>query len=340
MTSLQETQHRGCADFFSDLPPELRMEILNQTPLQDIRHLITASPALLRIFQRHRASLLRHHLQDLLRIYGNEIIFPFVAFSMNLRVLRAQNKHLTGSELEEKLKPALNSIQSRECIKQPSTGYLNLPILEKAQNLVPELCRAFHTHRERLFFSTLESSSDFSLEKASWQIKFKFIERFLRFDCFCNMLYCRTHFLFGNLTDLKRRFSIPFLHRPPSPGRFSLHPNTIIQTILLGHQDLIRQLHRSLQSSQPNPLERPEGWKQDILTLRKDEFLERGGSQEMCYVLHLAMGGYPRFAMLKSLTAEEFEHYTLEEFYQVVTADPEREECVEQWLTDYDLHWQ
>ncbi|KAF5566044.1 hypothetical protein FPHYL_3957 [Fusarium phyllophilum] len=340
MTSLQETQHQGCADFFSDLPAELRMEILNQTPLQDIRHLITASPALLRIFQRHRASLLRHHLQDLLHFYGHEIILPFVAFTMDLRALRAQTQHLTASELEEKLKPVLNSIQSQECTKQPSTGYLNLPTLEKAQNLVPELCRAFYTHRERRFFSSLKCSSNFSLERASWQAKFRFIERFLRFDCYCNIFYCRTHYLFSNLTDLKARFSNPFLHHPPSPGRISYYTSTIIQTILLGHRDLILQLHRSLRARQPKPLERPEGWKQDLLTLRKDQFLDRCESQEVWYALHLTMGGYPQLAMLKSLTEEEFEHYTLEEFYQVVTADPERGECVYQWFTDHDVYWQ
>ncbi|KAF5594353.1 uncharacterized protein FSUBG_9455 [Fusarium subglutinans] len=317
MTSPQETQHQGCADFFSELPPELRMEILNQTPIQDIRLLISASPALLRIFQRHRASLLRHHLQYLLRFYGDKSILPFVVFTMDLRALRAQSQHLTASELEEKLKPALNSIQSRKCTRQPSAGYLDFQILEKAQNLVPELCRAFDTHQEGPYNSTPRPSSHFLLEEASWQVKFTFIEKFLRFDCYCNMFYYRTQSLFSISNRVETKLESPLLHHATnSVERF---PRTIISTLFKGYQDLISRLDYSLRSRQPNPGDTPESPNQNISTLQRNEFLDRDMPQEQSYLSHLIMGGYPLFEKLQSLTAEEFEHYTLKEFYQVVT---------------------
>ncbi|KAF5978741.1 hypothetical protein FBULB1_6058 [Fusarium bulbicola] len=320
MTSPQETQHQGCADFFSELPPELRMEILKQTPLQDIRRLISASPALLRIFQKHRASILRHHLQDLLQFYGDKSILPFVVFTMDLRALRAQSQHLTASELEEKLKPALNSIQSRKCTRQPSTGYLDFRILEKAQNLVPEHCRAFYAYQEGPYNSAPRPSSHFLLEKASWQVKFTFIERLLRFDCFCNMFYYRTQSLFSLSNRGETKLQSPLLHHPNnSVERF---PRTIISTLFKGYEDLINRLDSSLRSRQPNPVDTPDSTKQDISTLRRNEFLDRGMPQEQSYVTHLILGGYPLFAKLQSLTAEEFEHYTLKEFYQVVTVEP------------------
>ncbi|KAF5977921.1 hypothetical protein FCOIX_6253 [Fusarium coicis] len=337
MTSRQEAQHQRCEDFFSDLPPELRMEILNHTALQDIRHLISASPALLRIFQRHRASLLRHHMQELLQSYGDQRILPFVAFTVDLRTLRAQSQHLTASELEEKLKPALNSIESQECIRQPIAGYLDLPTLEKAQNLVPELCLAHHHHHECPHTSTQRPSSHFLLEKAPCYHKFRFVERFLRFDCYCNMFYYRTQSLFSPLNDVKTKFSSPFLHHPDvSVERF---PNTIIYTIFQRHRDLISRLDRCLRSRQPTLVEAPDSSKQDVSALRIREFLGRNMLQEAAYVLHLLMGGYPRFAMLNSLTAEEFEHYTLEEFYKVITAIPKVEEWFNHWYRDHDLVW-
>ncbi|KAF4501918.1 hypothetical protein FAGAP_1892 [Fusarium agapanthi] len=163
---------------------------------------------------------------------------------MDLRALRAEFQQLTASALEEKLKPALNSIISQECTRQPSTGYLYLPILEKAQNLVPELFRAFHTHQEQIY-----------------------------------------------------------------------------------------------RSRQPKPVETPESWKQGVLTVRGNEFLDRRPLQGQSYLIHLGLGGYPLFAKLQSLTAKEFEDYTVEEFHQVVTADPSREDWTEQWTRDHDLRW-
>lgn len=145
MTSLQTLQHQGCADFFSALAPKLRIEILDRTPLQDLRHLISASPALLSVFQRHRSSLLGHHVQDLLKFYVDKSLLPFAAITMDLRAIRAEYKDLTVSELEEKLKPALDSVISQEYPKQPTENYPALAVLEMAQNLVPELCRAFDT---------------------------------------------------------------------------------------------------------------------------------------------------------------------------------------------------
>ncbi|KAF5588158.1 hypothetical protein FPANT_6690 [Fusarium pseudoanthophilum] len=332
MTSLQETQHQGCEDFFSALPPEMRLEILKQTTLQDIRHLISASPALLRTFRRHRASLLRHHMQELLQVYGDERILPFVAFTMDLRALRAKSQHLTPSELEEKLKPALNSIESQECIRQPTTGYLDLPTLEKAQNLVPELCLAYRHHQEKHHTLTQRPRSHFLLEKAPCYHKLRFIEGFLRFDCYCNMFWYRNKSLFSTLNDVKTKFSSPFLHHPdPSVERF---PNTIISTICKGYRDRINQLHLPLLPRHLDPVDTPENW-----TLRRDKFLDQCVFPEAAYFLHLLIGGYPRFAMLKSLTAEEFERYIHEDFYQFITANPKAGQWINQWFRDHDLRW-
>ncbi|KAF5578498.1 hypothetical protein FPCIR_11539 [Fusarium pseudocircinatum] len=339
MTSRQETQHQGCTDFFLDLPPELRIEILNQTPLQDIRQFISASPALLGTFQRHRVSLLRHQLQNLLQVYGDERILPFAAFAVDLRALRAECQHLTASELEEKLRPALNSIDSEECIRQPSAGYLDLPTLEKAQSLIPELCLAYHHHQERAPSLTQRPSSQFLLEKAPYDDKFRFVERFLRFDCYCNIFYYGTQSLFSASRHVRTKFSSPFLLDRTSPIATERYPRTIISTIYKGHEDLINRLHRSLLLRQPKPVETPECWKQDVSTLRRNEFLDRSLYQERAYLFHLVLGGHPRFAMLKSLAAEEFEHYTLEEFYRVVTANPKQMEWLNQWLRDHRLRW-
>lgn len=324
MTSLQTLQPQGCADFFSALAPELRIEILDRNPLQDMRHLISASPALLSIFQRHRSSLLRHHVQHLLKFYGDESILPFVAFTMDLRALRAESQQLTASELEEKLKPALNSILSQECTRQPTESYPALIVLEKAQNLVPELCRAFCTHQERLHSKLL-------LEDAPWHAKFRFIETFLRFDCYCNMFSYRTKSLFSTLEHAKAKFIRPFLHCPAIP--IERYPRTITCTMFERHRCLISQLDNSLRSRQPKPVERPEIWKHDVSALRRKEFLNRDWLQEQGYLIHLLMGGYPLFAKLQSLTAEEFERYTLEEFYQVVTAETKGVEWMVQWIS-------
>ncbi|KAF5639233.1 hypothetical protein F52700_4085 [Fusarium sp. NRRL 52700] len=339
MTPLQETQHYSCEDIFSDLPPELRMEILNQTPLQDIRHLISASPALLPMFQTYRASLLGHHLQDLLEFYGDESVLPFVAFTMDIRALRAQSQHLTASELEEKLKPALDSIQSEECIGQPPTGYLHLPILEKAQNLVPELCHAFHNHQERPYSSTPRPISHFLLEKASWQVKFTFIERFLRFDCYCNLFYYRTESLFSTSNDIKTKLRSPILHHPAiiSVERF---PSTIVATILHGCQMLLNLLDHYIRTRQPEPIDTPEKWNQDVLTMRRNGFVNRSAQQSQSIYFHLALGGFPLFAKLQCLKPEEFERYALEEFYQVVNAHPNPMEWSDRWTRDHDLSWE
>ncbi|CCT72056.1 uncharacterized protein FFB20_05672 [Fusarium fujikuroi] len=129
---------------------------------------------------------------------------------MDLRAIRAEYKDLTVSELEEKLKPALDSVISQEYPKQPTENYPALVVLEMAQNLVPELCRAFDTYQEKVGSKRL-------LEDVPWQAKFTFIEDFLRLDCYCNIFYYRTEFLFSTLNHAKKRFKRPFLYHPGAP---------------------------------------------------------------------------------------------------------------------------
>ncbi|RKL41206.1 hypothetical protein BFJ72_g5634 [Fusarium proliferatum] len=327
MTSLQTLQHQGCADFFSALAPKLRIEILDRTPLQDLRHLISASPALLSVFQRHRPSLLGHHVQDLLKFYVDKSLLPFAAITMDLRAIRAEYKDLTVSELEEKLKPALDSVISQEYPKQPTENYPALAVLEMAQNLVPELRRAFDTYQENVGSKRL-------LEDAPWEAKFTFIEDFLRLDCYCNIFYYRTEFLFSTLNHAKKRFTRPFLYHPRAP--VEKYPWTFMCTMLKRYRGRITRLGDSLRSRQPKPVEGPGTWTQDVSALQVKEFLHRDGIQQHFYVIHLLMGGYPHFAKLQSLTAEEFERYTLEEFYRVVIAEPKGEEWMTQWIGNKD----
>ncbi|SCV36963.1 uncharacterized protein FFB14_06351 [Fusarium fujikuroi] len=330
MSSPQKPPEQNITDIFSILPPELNIKILDRASFPDMRRVISASPTLLNIFQQHRSYLLGHYLQELLAFYGDESILPLAAFTMNLRLLRSRCQQLTPSEVEESLRPAMNSILLLEFTRPPMAGYLNLPLIEKAQKLLPELCRVFEMYQDERagWHQRIRTSS---LGEEDSEDKFRYVERFLRFDCYRNIIYHQNQFLFDGIENIRNTFSHPFLlhpmfpdgwqHRDPCPGAF------ILDTLLSGHHSLLRRLDQSLASLQPQRLKKHEKWKRDVFPLRRNQWLE---GEHWYYKLHLCMGGFPRLILLQSLTPEDFEHYTLEAFYQIFTAKPKPEDWSEQ----------
>jgi hypothetical protein len=147
MPSLQNPQIKAAQASSRSYLPELNIKILDQLSLEDMRHLIMASPAVLQSFRRHRSYVVRHHLQGLLQFYLNESMLPLVAFTMCLRLLRSQCQQQTASEVEEILKPWLNAVLLLECTRSPAAGDLNLPMLNIALNLVPELFNSFKLYQ-------------------------------------------------------------------------------------------------------------------------------------------------------------------------------------------------
>ncbi|RKK45466.1 hypothetical protein BFJ68_g5214 [Fusarium oxysporum] len=112
----------------------------------------------------------------------------------------------------------------------------------------------------------------------------------------------------------------------------------IVDAILHGHSRLLSQLDRSLRSLQPEPLKSYETWKRDVLTLRRNQFVNRRSGAKEYYLFHLCMDGYPRLILLQSLTPEDFEHNTLEAFYQFVTLRLKTDDWAEKLDHKWDLH--
>jgi hypothetical protein len=155
---------------------------------------------------------------------------------------------------------------------------------------------------------------------------------FLRFDCYCNIFYHQSQFLFDGIDYIRNKSFRPFILHPTiraGPRNREFETSGIIDAIFQCHKDLLKQLDHSLRSRQPKPLKRHERWKRDVLTLGRNQFLYRRSAQQWCYIFRLCIDRYPRIFFLQSLTPEDFEHYTLEGFYQIITTKPKTEDWSE-----------
>ncbi|KAF4944997.1 hypothetical protein FGADI_12256 [Fusarium gaditjirri] len=131
-------------DIFGELPDEAKAEILREMPLRNIQALTMASPAMLRYFRDREMSILKPHLNYLMEHYGNRNAIAAVIMTIRFRHMRERLRGKTVSEVEEGIRPLIESIKGKHSFKHtPYAQDPGLSVLAAVISLIPELIEAF-----------------------------------------------------------------------------------------------------------------------------------------------------------------------------------------------------
>ncbi|KAG5803417.1 hypothetical protein H9Q74_014029 [Fusarium xylarioides] len=225
------------ADHFGTLPLELNVNIMSLLTLDDLLSLTRASPAESRYFRQDHSFILKSHLRRIYDYFRDSAAIPLLKLLTRLRSLRHRLKGKSRIEVEKQLQPVLDSILFLDFMDIPSGWESNLQALIAANNLIPELRGIFDIWKNRWFQS---NTPDKELDKVPRWECWRFVESFLRFECYCCLLYDPEGFLFQDMLQVKHVFLKPLVTATETPLPSDLRPWGLVEDIMM---EMMTQMH-------------------------------------------------------------------------------------------------